>query len=493
MKGVLDLSAASISELSHKPDSKLSNDALGGKYKRGRGRSPLLAYYMGFSVLVTKTACIATLFTIHALFQSNVTSSTMHAYKLLSSNAIRAPTGLLLDILFDRTMIRAAMPTSGFVPSLKLVKLHAGYSRIFPKLSSSAPSMSTTNWEQITNHKTSKTVKLFKSVHRANKSKRSEIGLTVAEGVRLVSDILSNEKSRRLVRRIVISESLLSYSNDGAKGNPSDQHKKELQHWLRIINEESRQRDSGIAGDRTDGGTREHAYSINVGSEEVLAECSGTVTSQGVVALMAIPPPYTSSLTSSTVGDNESNINLLPPFYLILDGLSDPGNVGTLLRSCAASYTTALILLPGSCDVWNPKAVRSSMGASFRVPILDISTIGEKEEPFDQVLSFLAHCGVASDRVFAATMDAGDIVSLAYHDIDFTRSGGGAAIVLGREGEGLRSEVRDAVIQGKISTVHVPMAPDTESLNAGVAGSVIMFERMRQLFSSGKEGKEQPE
>jgi hypothetical protein len=52
---------------------------------------------------------------------------------------------------------------------------------------------------------------LFKSVHRANKSKRSELGLTVAEGVRLVTDILSNEKSRHLVRRIVVSESLSRY------------------------------------------------------------------------------------------------------------------------------------------------------------------------------------------------------------------------------------------------------------------------------------------
>ncbi|KAL3827584.1 hypothetical protein ACHAXA_002081 [Cyclostephanos tholiformis] len=89
--------------------------------------------------------------------------------------------------------------------------------------------------------------------------------------------------------------------------------------------------------------------------------------------------------------------------------------------------------------------------------------------------------------------DAGDSASLAYHDVDFTRSGGGAAIILGREGEGLRSEVRDAVKSGKISTVHVPMAPDTESLNAGVAGSVIMFERMRQLFSSREERNVQPE
>ncbi|KAL3791573.1 hypothetical protein ACHAW5_000876 [Stephanodiscus triporus] len=350
--------------------------------------------------------------------------------------------------------------------------------------------MSNTNWEQITNPKTSKTVKLFKSVHRANKSKRSELGLTVAEGVRLLADILSKEESRRLVRRIVISESLLSGGNDGAEGNTSDQYQKQLQHWLRMIDEESRLRNEEKIDEDTDGGTCVHTCSIYVGTDEVVSACSGTVTSQGVVALVDIPPPYNPLLTVSAVVENESSISMPPPFYLILDGLSDPGNVGTLLRTCAASYASALILLPGGCDVWNPKAVRSSMGASFRVPVLDISTISEEEEPFDQVLVFLQRCGVTSNRIFAATMEnAGNSVSLAHYDIDFTMSGGGAAIILGREGEGLRSEVRNAVKSGIISTVHVPMAPDTESLNAGVAGSVIMFERMRQLLSTMENGE----
>jgi len=205
---------------------------------------------------------------------------------------------------------------------------------------------------------------------------------------------------------------MLNGGNDGAGGNTSDQCQKQLLHWLHIINAES---------------TRRNAEKMDVDT-------------------------YVHSLTSSTVEGNESSIIMPPPFYLILDGLSDPGNVGTLLRTCAASYATALILLPGGCDVWNPKAVRAAMGASFRVPVLEISTIGEEEDPFDQVLSCLEHWGVTSNRIFAATMeDAGDSVSLAHYDIDFTSSGGGAAIVLGREGEGLRSEVRNAVESGKIS------------------------------------------
>ncbi len=355
-------------------------------------------------------------------------------------------------------------------------------------IASSLPTNSA--WEEITNHKTSKTVKLFKSVHRANKSKRSELGLTVAEGVRLVSDILSNEQSRHLVRRIVVSESLLHHGEDHDRESNADQYHEKLRHWLRILDEESRQRNAQSTAGNTYGPNAVASCSINVGSDEVVAACSGTVSSQGIAALVEIPPPYDPNLVSSAAGDvSIVSQSVFPPFYLILDGLSDPGNVGSLLRSCAASYVSAMILLPGSCDVWNPKAVRASMGASFRVPILEISK-SDSQDPFEQLLDYLERCSVDSHRVYAATMDvSGDNASLAHYDVDFTREGGGAAVILGTEGEGLRSDVRCAIKLGKISTVHVPMASGMESLNASVCGSVIMFERNRQLLSTHKDNR----
>jgi TrmH family RNA methyltransferase len=365
-----------------------------------------------------------------------------------------------------------------FAPTVKHrnIKVHLNNFRFY----SSIP---TRNWELITNHKTSKTVKLFKSVHRANKSKRLELGLTVAEGVRLVSDILSNKKSRQLVRRIVISESLIhDVNNDDVEGNSSIQYQKQLLHWIHIVDEESRQKNAEyIVVDDDDDELQ--ACSINIATDEVVDACSGTVTSQGVVALMDIPPPFNPSSVVAAASENGGSSSTPPPFYLILDGLADPGNIGTLLRTCAATYATSLIVLPGGCDMWNPKVIRSSMGASFRVPIMEIS-VSDDEKPFVQVMSILENCGVPNNRIYAATMEnAGDNVSIAHYDVDFTRSGGGAAVVLGAEGEGLRQELRSAVKRGKISAIHVPMAPGTESLNAGVAGSVIMFERMRQLSS----------
>ncbi len=321
------------------------------------------------------------------------------------------------------------------------------------------------SWEMITNQ-SSKTVKLFKSIHK-NKSKRNESGFTVAEGVRLVTDILSDEKSRKLVRRIIVSESLIN-------GQNSNEYQQQLEHLLNVVEMESRQSKAQFAsGSRTEDSI--DPVTINIGTDQVLAACSGTVTTQGVVALMEIPQSLDASIVARTA--NESN---KPPFYVILDGLQDPGNVGTILRSCAASHVSALVLLPDSCDVWNPKAVRSAMGASFRVPVIELK---EKDGALDKMLHMLDSCGIESDRVFAATMeDTGDgRASIAHYDVDFDK---GAAIILGKEGEGLSEEVRNAMAQGVISTVHIPMAQGTESLNAAVCGSIIMFERMRQLSAT---------
>lgn len=248
-----------------------------------------------------------------------------------------------------------------------------------------------------------------------------------------------------------------------------------------------------------DGGDVIPSCIIGMGTDEVVAACAGTVTPQGVVALMDIPQPYDPIATPLNDRRNDDDDNEIspPPFYLLLDGLSDPGNVGTLLRTCAAADAAALFLLPGSCDVWNPKAVRSAMGASFRIPVIEVGGL-------EGALEFLEErCGVHGDRVYAATMDEGEVDdggeprkrSLPHYSVDWASNdgsggGGGSALILGKEGEGLSLEVREAVRRGRISSVHVPMAPGTESLNAAVCGSVVMFERMRQLaaVASGVKG-----
>lgn len=418
------------------------------------------------------------------VLSSSVVMNNLRGMATLSRHDNHAKTSSYIPICCFALSTMTYPSTTFHYPSRTSTHRLAGDSRTAS--TSTSISMSTSRpsntWGEITNCKTSKTVKLFKSVHRANKSKRSELGLTVAEGVRLVSDILSNDQSRHLVRRIVVSESLLH--DDTSRDNNADQYQQRLRHWLHIVDDESRQRNAQSTPSGTGTSDSIASCSINVGTDDVVAECSGTVTSQGVVALVEIPPPFDPTLdfTPTTDDVDMAARKSHPPFYLILDGLSDPGNVGSLLRACAASYVSAMILLPGSCDVWNPKTVRSSMGASFRVPILEISKSDESMDPFEQLLDVLQSCSVDSHRVYAATMEeSGENASLAHYDVDFTRRGGAAAVILGTEGEGLRSNVRNAIKRGKISTIHVPMSPGMESLNAAVCGGIIMFERMRQL------------
>ena len=351
----------------------------------------------------------------------------------------------------SRGSLRAPPAPIGFV----IQRLRAPISRFSRPISGHHNGAS---WEEISNPKSSKTVKLFKSIHKANKSRRNEIGFTVAEGVRLVSDLLSKNEdhsknedpSKSLVRRVVISDEL----KQRAESPGGDQYQRDLIHWLREADKKSRE-------------SRDNANSIivNVGSKEVVQACCETVTSQGVAALVEIPT-YTLNELSSR--DKEEG------FYLILDGLADPGNVGTIFRSAVASGVRAVFLLESSCDPWSPKVVRASMGASFRLPIIEV--IGD-----DALGTISDTLNIDPKRIFAATMESsGDAgASMAHFDVDFTEKP--SAIILGREGEGLRPNIRDALSNGRISSVHVPMSDGVESLNAAVCASIICFERCRQF------------
>jgi TrmH family RNA methyltransferase len=193
------------------------------------------------------------------------------------------------------------------------------------------------------------------------------------------------------------------------------------------------------------------------------------VTPQGIVALVDIP---------NISPDSRKQY----PFFLVLDGVSDPGNVGTLLRSALAVGVSGVVILPGCCDVWNPKAVRSSMGASFQLPIVDVSDWD------DAVHKLVGKFNVR--QIYCAKMmeDGDDGVggSHCHFDIDWLVEP--SALVIGSEGSGLSADVRDTVDDrrevangdAKIAAVHVPMKAGIESLNAAVCGSVIMFEYSRQ-------------
>lgn len=177
-------------------------------------------------------------------------------------------------------------------------------------------------------------------------------------------------------------------------------------------------------------------------STSVMKAISETETPQGILAVLEsaqLPIPNS------------------PSFILIPDQIRDPGNLGTLLRSAAATGVQAVLIPPETTDAFAPKVLRSGMGAHFNLPIHSMS--------WDEIEQVVKSAGL---QVLIADMDG-----QSCWDVDLRQP---VALVVGNEAEGA-SESSNKLANGKIS---IPMSGMMESLNAGVAGSVLMFEVVRQ-------------
>ena len=142
---------------------------------------------------------------------------------------------------------------------------------------------------------------------------------------------------------------------------------------------------------------------------------------------------------------------------LVLEGVQDPGNVGTILRTADAFCIDTVILLDGCADLYSPKTVRASMGAIFRQNVLRLSTA--------ELVDF---CANYSLRLFGAAL-SDSASDLRTTDLSH------AAVAIGSEGKGLSSELRKLCDQEVI----IPMSGAAESLNAAIAASIIMWEMYR--------------
>lgn len=144
-------------------------------------------------------------------------------------------------------------------------------------------------------------------------------------------------------------------------------------------------------------------------------------------------------------------------FCLLLDGIQDPGNVGSILRTAAAAGVTQVWLTPGCADIWSPKVIRAGMGAHFLLSLVERISI-------DSALNdFRGKLGIT-------TLD--DAQSL--YDTDLR---GNIVLALGSEGAGVSEEL---LARAGIR-IRIPMAPGVESLNVGAAAAVCLFERLRQM------------
>ncbi len=173
----------------------------------------------------------------------------------------------------------------------------------------------------------------------------------------------------------------------------------------------------------------------------VVAVATDTVTPQGVVAVAAWP-----------------ELQRRAGISLVLDAIQDPGNVGTLLRSAEASGVGCTLCAPGTVDVYSPKVVRAAMGAHFFQPLY----VDMEWEAIIATLGDVSH-------IYATAASA----STPYYAVDWCLS---SALIIGNEAHGMSAAARALATH----TVSIPMLGRTESLNAGVAGSIILFEALRQ-------------
>jgi RNA methyltransferase, TrmH family len=182
-----------------------------------------------------------------------------------------------------------------------------------------------------------------------------------------------------------------------------------------------------------------------------LAKATSPVTPQPLAALAGLP--------------DEPDDDVLAGLVLVLVGVADPGNAGTLLRVAEAAGASAVVSCADAVDLWNPKCVRASAGALFRVPVLAAGDAADA----------VARLRGAGMTVLATTL--GDATSL--DDVDLT---GSVAVLLGNEAHGLPADV----VAGADVAVRLPMAGRVESLNVAMTGTVVAFEAARQRRVAGR-------
>jgi TrmH family RNA methyltransferase len=175
-------------------------------------------------------------------------------------------------------------------------------------------------------------------------------------------------------------------------------------------------------------------------------------TPQGVAALVR--------LKEFSIEDLLERLHVGP--VIVLVGLQDPGNLGTILRSAEAFGSAGVVTGEGTVSPFNSKVIRASAGSAFRLPLVVAKSAGGLEEIFSR---FKAH-GV---RLIATSSHKGT-------PLDQAKLTGAVAVFVGNEGSGVPRDL----ISRMDETVVIPHTPQVESLNAGVAGSIVLYEAARQ-------------
>ena len=185
-------------------------------------------------------------------------------------------------------------------------------------------------------------------------------------------------------------------------------------------------------------------------SDPVFSRVSDTKTPQGILCLMKMPDHDPARFLEDIAPGS---------LWLVLENVQDPGNLGAMFRTGEGAGISGVIMDRNTVDIYNPKTIRSTMGSVFRVPFSIADSLPD-------AVNLLKKRGI---RTYGAHLEG----SVCYDEPDYT---GGAAFLIGNEGNGLTEELAALADQ----KIHIPMEGRLESLNAAMAAGILMYEASRQ-------------
>ncbi len=185
-------------------------------------------------------------------------------------------------------------------------------------------------------------------------------------------------------------------------------------------------------------------YNLIEVSEGVFKDLTDVVSPQGVIAVVK--------------KNEDDKINSEADYIIALDGIQDPGNLGTIIRTADSANLKQIIVSKNTVDAYSPKVVRSTMGAIYRVNIIEAESLAD-------TLKGLNHQGF---ETVVTSLNADKSI----YDVDYSKK----IVVIGNESNGVSKEVMDVAKH----RVKIPMMGKTESLNASVAAGIMIYEYVRQ-------------
>lgn len=264
---------------------------------------------------------------------------------------------------------------------------------------------------------TSKENKLVKMIKSLNHKKYREIeGKYFIEGIKIISEAI---KQNIPLRDVIVCPEILNIVRGGEEFSET------------LI---------------------KNGLTINYIPENIFKEMCLTQTPQGVLAVISKKENDLNDIAFKTNG-----------FYIVLDGIQDPGNLGTIIRTADAAGADAVILSEGCTDAYSPKVLRSTMGSVFRVNIYENINL-------EDALKKMKERGI---KILVSSLNA----EKYYFDEDF---GNGTALVIGSEAHGARIIVQDLAD----SLIKIPMNEQLDSLNASVAAGILVYEKFRRTLKN---------